>query len=57
MKPDHEQNKRSTEARGLWQASDRLRVKAAQLRDEAAALDENAERLHSLAAAIQDGRI
>lgn len=40
----------------LWRQSDKLRKRAKQMRDEAAALDRAAERLHRMAAAIQDGR-
>jgi hypothetical protein len=43
-------------ARSLWDESERLRVKAAQLRDEAAATDRASARLHRMAAAIADGR-
>ena len=40
----------------LWRQADDLRAKARRIRDEAAALDRAAERLHRMAAAIADGR-
>ena len=47
---------RTERARALWAESDRLRVRAAQKRDEAEALARAAERLYRMAAAINDGR-
>lgn len=43
-------------ARALWNESDRLRERARLTHAEADALDRAAERLHRMAAAIQDGR-